>query len=119
MGKRVAGICYIKVDGQQLEVKGGVECALAPTKKETVMGLNGVAGYKETAERPYIKLSAVLVPGFPISTLVTMRDGVITAELANGSIYTLSGAYLEGESAAKADEGEVELEFSGTRGVWK
>lgn len=119
MGKRVAGICYIKVDGQQLEVKGGVECALAPTKKEAVMGLNGVAGYKETAERPYIKLSAILVPGFPIATLVTGKDMTITAELANGNIYTLSGAWMEGEAAAKADDGEVELEFSGTRGVWK
>lgn len=119
MGKRVAGICYIKVDGQQLEVKGSVECPLAPTKKEAVMGLAGVAGYKETAERPYIKLTAILVPGFPVSTLVTMTDGVITAELANGSIYTLSGAWLEGESGVKADEGEVELEFSGKRGAWK
>ena len=25
MAKRVAGICYIKVDGEQLEVSGGVD----------------------------------------------------------------------------------------------
>jgi hypothetical protein len=119
MGQRVAGICYIKVDGQQLEVEGSVEAPLAETKKETVMGLNGSAGYKETAQRQYLKVSCVLVPGFPTSTLATGTSMTVTAELANGSVYTLSGAWLEGEAAAKADEGKVELEFSGTKGTWK
>lgn len=119
MSKRVAGICYIKVDGEQLEVEGGVECPLAPTKKETVMGLAGSAGYKETANRPYVKLTAILVSGFPKQKLVTGTDMTITAELANGDVYTLSGAWLEGETAVKGDEGKVDLEFGGKRGVWK
>ena len=48
MGQKVAGICYIKLDGQQLEVSGGVECPLLDVKREAVMSLSGVAGYKET-----------------------------------------------------------------------
>ena len=119
MGQRVAGICYIKVDGQQLEVEGSVEAPLAETKKEAVMGLNGAAGFKETAQRPYLKVSCILVPGFPISMLTTGTNMNVTAELANGNVYSLSGAWLEGEAAAKADEGKTELEFSGIKGTWK
>lgn len=119
MSKRVAGICYIKVDGQQLEVKGGVECPLALTKKENVMGLAGSAGYKETAQPQYIKVQCILVPGFPKATIAFGTDMTITAELANGDIFTLSSAWLEGETTIKAEEGEIDLEFQGKTGMWK
>jgi hypothetical protein len=119
MAKRVAGICYIKVDGEQLEVEGGVECPLTDLAREEVMGLSGVAGYKETALAPYVKLSAIFVPDFPVAKLRDGTDMTVTAELANGKVYTLSGAWLNGESAVKGDEGKIDLEFKGTKGAWQ
>ena len=120
MGKRVAGICYIKVDGTQLEVKGGVECPLTSTAKEAVMGLNGVAGYKETAKRPFVKVSAIFTADFPISTLANGSNMTVTVEMANGKVFTLAGAWLEGDgNDANAEEGTIELEFSGLTGIWQ
>ena len=119
MAQRVAGICYVKADGAQLEIKGGVEAPLSPVTRETVMGLNGVAGYKETAQEPYLKVSAVFTPGFPVQTLTTSTNMTVTAELANGKVYTLTGAFLRAEPAANGEEGSVELEFSGTAGIWR
>lgn len=119
MAKRVAGICYIKVDGEQLEVSGGVECPIVDLKRETVMGLSGPAGLKEVALEPYIKLSAIFMPNFPLETLRTNTEMTISAELANGKVYTLSGAFLKGEPAAKGDDGTVELEFGGKKGQWQ
>lgn len=119
MAKRVAGICYIKVDGEQLEVAGGVECPISDVKRETVMSVNGPAGMKETANEPYVKVSAVLVKGFPLETLRTNTELTVTAEFPNGTVYTLSGAFLKGESAAKADDGTTDLEFGGMRGQWQ
>lgn len=119
MAKRVAGICFIKVDGEQLEVEGSVECPLASTKKEGVMGIAGLAGYKETALRQYIKVSCILVPNFPRDKIATGVDMNITAELANGNVYTLSGAFLEGDASAKSDDGKTELEFTGKKGTWQ
>lgn len=118
MAKRVAGICYIKVDGEQLEVEGGVECPLNDVVRETVMGLAGPAGFKETALAQYVKVSTIFVEGFPVAKLREGTDMTITAELANGKVYTLSGAYLIGETAVKGDEGKVELEFNGKKGEW-
>ena len=55
---------------------------------------------------------------FPLETLATNVDMTVTAEFANGKVYTLSGAWLSNDATVKADEGECELEFTGTRGVW-
>lgn len=119
MAKRVAGICYIKVDGEQLEVEGGVECPLTDLKREAVMGLAGVAGMKETALEPYTKVTAIFTPEFPIEKIKNATDMTVTSEMANGKVYTLSGAYLRGEPSVKGDEGKVELDFGGKKGIWQ
>jgi len=119
MAKRVAGICFVKADSAQLEVQGGVECPASDTNRETVMGSAGPAGYKETARVPYIKLTAIVTPDFPRKTLAESTDMTITAELANGTTYVLSGAYMVGEPAINGEEGTIELQFEGTKGIWQ
>jgi hypothetical protein len=34
-------------------------------------------------------------------------------------VYVLSGAYLVDEPSSKGDDGSVELQFDGTKGVWQ
>jgi len=119
MAQRVAGTMYVKVDGEQLEISGGFECPGMDVKREAVMSATGVAGYKETAIKPYIKMTAVFVAEFPLETLQTNTEMTITCELANGRVYTLSGAFVENEMPAKADDGTIDIEFAGTKGQWQ
>jgi hypothetical protein len=119
MGRRVAGICYVKADGINLSIEGSVEAPASAVKRETKMSLTGAAGYDERAQRQYIKLSAINTPDFPRSTLAIMVNGTITAELANGFVYTLTGAWMEGEPTINGTDGTVDLEFSGTAGYWQ
>jgi hypothetical protein len=119
MGKRIAGVCYVKVDGTQLEVKGGLECPLNARKREPVVGAARVAGFKETTIVPYVKVTAILATGFPRAALQAGTDMTVTAEFANGDVYTLSGGWLANEAAVKGDDGETELEFNGLDGVWQ
>lgn len=114
--QRIAGVCFIKVDGQQLQVKGDVEVPITNMTRETVMGLSSPAGYKETAVAPYVKLTALFTPGLPISKITGNTDMTVIAELANGKVYVLSGAYLTDQASAKADDGTIELNFEGARG---
>lgn len=117
---KIAGTCYVKVDGDQLELKSesGIEAPISTVKRETVLGQSGVAGLKETAQLAYIKGTFIVGPNFPREKLDTATDMTITAEFINGDVYTLSGAYVVGEPAFKSDSGEVELEFNGIRGIW-
>lgn len=119
MARRVAGVCYIKVDGDQLEVKGGLECTVGDVTRESVMSTRGVAGYKETKRAPSTKLTAIFTPDFPLEKLTEGTDMTITSEFANGKVHVLSGAFLVGETTAKGEDGEVELEFEGTKGIWQ
>jgi len=119
MAKRIAGICYIKCNGQQLEVAGDLEAPLAKVKRETVMGQAGPAGFKETALEPYVKVQALFLPTFPLDALRNSTDITVTAEFANGKVYTLSGGYLKGETPVKGVEGTVDLEFGGDDGDWQ
>ena len=119
MANRVAGICFIKVDGQQFEVKGSVEAPIMSTMRENKMGLTGLGGYIETAQRQFLKLTAIFTRDFPMNLFRSSTNMTLTAEMANGKVYTLAGAYLEGEIVASGDEGEVELEFTGTKGIWR
>ena len=118
MGKRTAGTCYVKCNGMQLEIKGALEAPLSGFKREPVLSATGVPGYKETVIAPYIKVTAIATPDFPVAQLANDTDMTITAEFANGKVYTLSGAWLANEASMKGDDGESELEFNGNRGVW-
>jgi hypothetical protein len=119
MGQRLAGMCYVKVDGQQLEVQGSLECPTSPVVRETLMGATGSAGYKETARTPFVKLTVFFRPDFPMDAIANGTDMTVTAEFANGKVYTLSGAYLVGEPSANGEDGTIELEFEGARGIWQ
>ncbi|MNG32200.1 Phage tail tube protein [compost metagenome] len=43
----------------------------------------------------------------------------ITAELADGSSYVLSGAYLVDEAKVTGDDAKVALKFEGIAGDWQ
>lgn len=119
MGKRTAGTCFVKMNGQQLEVKGGLEAPLLSFKREPVASTQRVVGFKENVVVPYVKVTAIVTPDFPIDTLATATDMTVTAEFANGKVYVLSEAWLANDASAKGDDGEAELEFNGTSGVWQ
>lgn len=116
---RIAGICFVKADSSQFEVSGAVECPLNSVVRETKMGASGVAGFSEMAQKPYIKLTAFVKPDFDIDKVTKSTDLTVTAELANGKVYVLSSAYLVDEATAKNDDGTVDLEFNGIKGIWQ
>ncbi|KJK14887.1 MULTISPECIES: phage tail tube protein [Pseudomonas] len=115
MGQKVAGTCYVKADGEQLTITGGVECPLSDKKRETITR----GFYKEEDLVPYISVDAVKTPNFPRAKLANATNMTITAELADGSSYVLSGAYLVDETKVTGDDAKVALKFEGIAGDWQ
>lgn len=117
---RIAGTCYCKVDSEQLEVSSdGIEVPMTTINRTPVMSTTGVSGYKEEQRVPYLKAKFNIPAGFPREKLDTMTDGTITAELANGQVYTLSGAFVVGEPSYNSGDGTAEYEFNGVKGLWQ
>lgn len=118
MGNRRAGTCYIKADGNQLEVDSGVEVPLSDVSRETKMASGKPVGFKETGLAPYVKGTFAIKSQKDFQSIVQATSLTVTAEFANGGVYTLSDAWVNGEPAYNADEGTAEIEFGGLRGSW-
>ena len=116
MGKRLAGTCYFKVDGQQLELQGNLEFPMAKVTRETMASTGGPVGLKETIATPYIAGDFIVTSDFPTETLMESESMTITAECANGMVYTLSDAWLVGDAAFKPVDGTISLRFEGLDG---
>lgn len=116
---KIAGTCYIKVDGLQLSATGGVEVPMNTKLKENMVGLDGSVDYKETSRAPYTKLTAKVPKGFPRDKIANSDDMTITSELANGDVYVLSGAFVEGELNHNPEDGTVDIQFTGTEGFYQ
>lgn len=115
MGQKVAGTCYIKVDGSQLIITGGVEAPLSKVKRETI----APGFFKEEDRIPFLKVDAVKVPGFPFEKITNGTNMTVTAEFKDGSSYVLSGAYTVDDVNVTADDGKVSLNFEGSSGDWQ
>lgn len=118
MTKSLAGTCYVKVNGEQLSLNGSLTCTMNEVTREAILGSTGVAGYSETPIAPSISGTFVVTPDFPMQTIVDDTDMTVTAELANGMVYTLSGAFVSGEVSYSPSDGTVQLTFTGEKGNW-
>ena len=118
MAKTIAGACYIKVDGQQLSLNGSLSCLANTVTREAIMGSTGVAGYSENPVAPTITGTFNVTEDFPLQKVVSSTSMTVTAELANGMVFTLSDAFVSGEVSFSASDGTVQLTFTGVRGSW-
>ena len=116
MGKKLAGTCFVKVNGNQLELEGNVEFPLCEVQRESMLSTAGVAGYKETVVAPYVSGDFIVPKDFPIQEIKENCAQTITVECANGMVYTLSGAYVTDVIAYKPIDGTLSVKWEGTNG---
>lgn len=117
---RIAGTTFIKVDGQQLSVTGGVEVPMNTKLNADVIGLDGSIDRKETHRAPYIKGTYKVPADFPIQKLLDSAEQMtITTELATGKVYVLVNAWVHDEANHNVEEGTADIEFHGQEGFYQ
>ena len=118
MAKSIAGVCYVKVDGEQLALQGSLACSMSSVTREPQIATIGVVGYSETPIAPSISGTFFVPNDFPMERLMSATDMTIVAELANGKVFTLSDAFVAGEATVSASDGTTSLTFNGIKGNW-
>lgn len=116
MGKKLAGTCFVKVNGSQLELQGNMEFPLNVVQRETLLSTGGAAGYKETFVAPYVSGDFIVQKNFPIDEVKESTSQTITVECANGLVYTLSDAYVTDVLVYKPIDGTLSIKWEGTNG---
>jgi len=114
---RVAGLMFVKVDGDQLPLgEGTVTLGIVPATREGVAGLSGPVGYKETPRVQHMEFECRTRGDLDVQALHDLGDGLtVVAECANKQVWSLGDAWLAGEPDPDVGEGTVTLRFEGMR----
>lgn len=114
MGVRIAGIAWLKVDGDQYPLRGDFTVSPSPYERTGIGGQDYVHGYSELPRVPFISGNVSLVPELSIEDIEAITDATVTAELANGHVYVLREAWTRAAFELNAHDGQVNVRFEGT-----
>jgi hypothetical protein len=114
MGVRVAGIAFLKVDGQMYPLRGNFTVSPSALERAGIAGQDYVHGYSELPRVPYIEGDITTVPDLSLEGLEAMVDVTVTAELANDSVYVLKEAWCRSALEINSREGQFRVRFEGT-----
>jgi hypothetical protein len=113
MAQRFAGIAFLKVDGNQLALRGNFTVSPTSVERTMVAGQDGIHGYQELPRVPYIEGDLSAVPGLLLESLVSQVDSTVTAELANGRVYTLTGGTCKCGFEENTRDGQLRVRWEG------
>lgn len=108
---RRAGRIYLKIDGVLHDAKGSFSYNIGQDKRDGIVGADGIHGYKETPQSPFIE-GAVTDRGDLDLEALTKQDNVtVTLELVNGKTIVLANAWFAGEATVTTDEAEIAVRW--------
>lgn len=110
---RRGGMIYVKVDGQIYDAVGSFTYNLGRPQREALVGHDGVHGYKELPQVPYIEGEFRDSASLNVERLLTITGATVTLELANGKVIALRDAWFAGEGQVQTEEGNISVRFEG------
>lgn len=114
--QRVAGLIRLQTNGEILRAKGAFTWNLGRVKREPVIGSDGVHGFKETPQVPFIEGAITDAGDIDGAALTGLRDATVNLKLGNGKMIVLSGAYYAGEGTGNTEESEIGVRWEGVEG---
>jgi len=107
------GIIYLKYDGALYDATGKFTYNLGRPKKEAIVGVEAVHGFKSTPQTPFIEGAITDHRKLDVAGFVEKFEGTVTLELANGKTISLKEAWYAGEGTVDTEEGEIGVRFEG------
>ncbi|HEI6946356.1 TPA: phage tail tube protein [Yersinia enterocolitica] len=110
---RLAGTAYVTVDGLTIMVAGQFKYSPSRVKRETLTGMDGVHGYKETFNVPFISCQIRDSGGTSISDFNDQTNVNIVCELANGKTIIGSGMWSVNTQEVDSTEATADIRWEG------
>lgn len=114
--RRVGGILFLKVDGELFQAKGEFTYNINPVKRESVVGADGIHGFKEEPKVRFIEGAITDSDELDLQGFQSIRDATITLELANGKVVVLREAFYAADGDVTSSEGEIQVRFEAVDG---
>lgn len=113
MAQRIAGIAFLKVDGEQFPLRGSFTITPSVIERAGIAGQDYIHGYSELPRVPSIEGDVSTIPELSIEAFEAMTNVTVTAELANNSVYVLREGWCVAALAINARDGMVRVKFEG------
>lgn len=109
--RRLAGVCYLTVDGTTYMLSADLAYSPSTVRRETITGMDGVHGYKETPVAGYISGTLRDAGSLSVAAFNAMTNVTVVAELANGKVVSARNAWTVDVQEVKATEGTFDVKF--------
>ncbi len=117
MSNRRAGILFLKIDGTMHDAKGNFSYDVAEETRESIVGADGVHGYKSMPRVKYIEGEITDSSTLDVKALAALDGVTATLELANGKVIVLRNAWAAGETGkGQTEEGNITLRLEAKDG---
>jgi hypothetical protein len=111
--RRVGGMIQVQVQGERYDAKGSFSYNLGSPMRETIVGADGIHGYKEMPQIAFIEGVVTDRQDLDLRALTTGTDITVNLQLANGKVISLRDAWFAGEGSASTEEGEINVRWEG------
>jgi len=111
--ERRAGLIQFQVNGEMYDAKGEYSYELSGVKRETIVGADGVHGYKETPKAGYIEGSITDRGSLDVAAMVALTDATVILKLSNGKSIVGSNSWFAGDGKASTSESQIDVRFEG------
>lgn len=108
-----SGTLFVKSNGVIIEAVGNFTYRLGLPKREMMVGPDGVHGFKELPQVPFIEGEARDSDELDVAALQNTVDATITLELANGKTIVLREGAYTADGDVQTEEGNIQLRFEG------
>lgn len=108
---RRAGRVYLKINGSLHDAKGSFSYNLGQDKREGIVGADGIHGYKETPQVPFIEGVITDRGDIDLELLAGDDHVTVTLELVNGKTIVLANAWFAGEGTVTTAEAEIAVRW--------
>jgi hypothetical protein len=110
---RRSGTIEFNVDGVRHDAIGSFTYSLGQPLREGLVGSDGVHGFKEMPQIPYIEGEVRDRRGLDVKAMQNLTDATVTLRLAVGKTVVLSGAWYANEGAIGTEDANIPVRFEG------
>lgn len=109
----LAGVAQVTVDGTTYQLEGGLKWSPSTVKRESMMGMDGFHGWKETPIPGSISMSLRDSGGLAVGDFTRIRNATIVLQLANGKIVVGRNMGTVDVIEVDSEEAKFDLKFEG------
>lgn len=108
---RLAGTCYLSVDGKSYMLAGDFSYRTSGVTRETLKGQDGIHGFSESPSPGYIAATVRNSGELSLDDINAMDNVTVVAELANGKTIIGRNMWTIDQQEAKSSDGTIEVKW--------